>query len=224
MSDYGPDDPPPDALGDDRPSDNDDALDDTAAEFQEPDSALPVTTTLDDSDEDSLLSEVDEAQFADFDVNDVQIPTDMQTLQQVIIPKKRKRLEGEEAGKPKKRKEGTREKIKKNKRKADSDDGFSGGEEIEGKRSRKAKPGAERQKEKKRRPVEDEVNDEDMPPEERRRKALDRAMDAALKKSSSRRVRKGEIVRSRFHVKTVQLLTTTTGSGSHGRPRNRRYA
>jgi transcription factor SPN1 len=196
MSDYGSDAPPPDTFGDDRPSDNEDALNDTAPEFKDPDSALPVTTTMDDSDDDSLLSEVDEAQFADFDATAVQIAPDLETLNRTIKPKKRKRLEGDDASKPKKRKEGTREKVKKNRRKVDSDDGFSGGEEIEGKRSRKSKPGADGQKEKKRRPVEDDINDEDLPPEERRRRALDRAMDAALKKSTARRVRKGEIVRS----------------------------
>ncbi len=194
MSDYGADVPPADAEGLDRPSDNDDVLDDTAAEFNDPISAL-ADPTMDDSDDDSLLSEVDEAQFADFDPKAVQIAPDLETLNRAIKVKKKKRVEGEEAAKPKKRKEGTREKVKKNKRKAESDDGFSGGEEIEGKRARRSKPGADGQKEKpKRRPVEEEINDEDLPPEERRRRALDRAMDAALKKSSTRRVRKGEIV------------------------------
>ena len=200
MSDDGSDAPPPDTLGDDRPSDNDGALDDTAPEFNEPTSALPVTTTMDDSDDDSLLSEVDEAQFADFDATAVQIAPDLETLNRTIKAKKRKRPEGDDATKPKKRKEGTREKVKKTRRKVDSDDGFSGGEEIEGKRSRKSKTGGDGQKERKRRPVEDEINDEDLAPDERRRRALDRAMDQALKKSTSRRVRKGEIVCPDFCV------------------------
>ena len=194
MSDYGSDAPPPDTFGDDRPSDNEDELNDTAPEFQEPTSALSVTNAMDDSDDDSLLSEVDEAQFADFDATAVQIAPDLETLNRTIKAKKRKRPEGDDATKPKKRKEGTREKIKKNRKRVDSDDGFSGGEEIDGKRSRKSKPGVDGQKERKRRPVEDEINDEDLPPEERRRRALDRAMDQALKKSTIRRVRKGEIV------------------------------
>ena len=194
MSESGSNAPPPDTFGDDRPSDNEDALDDTAPEFQEPASALPTTDAMDDSDDDSLLSEVDEAQFADFDATAVQIAPDLETLNRTIKAKKRKRPEGDDATKPKKRKEGTREKTKKNRRKVDSDDGFSGGEEIEGKRSRKSKPGVDGQKERKRKPVEHEVNDEDLTPEERRRRALDRAMDNALKKSASRRIRKGEIV------------------------------
>jgi hypothetical protein len=210
MSDFGSDAPPPDTLGDDRPSDNDDALNDLAPEFNGPASALNVTTTtMDDSDDDSLLSEVDEAQFADFDATAVQIAPDLETLNRTIKAKKRKRPEGEDATKPKKRKEGTREKIKKNRRKVDSDDGFSGGEEIDGKRSRKSKPGVDGQKERKRRPVEDDINDEDLTPEERRRRALDRAMDAALKKSTARRIRKGEIVCSRF-PRIIMTYTLTT--------------
>jgi transcription factor SPN1 len=209
MSDYGSDAPPPDTLGDDRPSDNEDAPNDTAPEFNKPESALPVTTTMDDSDDDSLLSEVDEAQFADFDATAVQIAPDLETLNRTIKAKKRKRPEGEDAMKPKKRKEGTREKVKKNRRKVDSDDGFSGGEEIEGKRSRKSRPGTDGQKERKRRPVEDEINDEALTPEERRRRALDRAMDAALKKSTARRIRKGEIVCSLF-LPVFAILTLIT--------------
>src|SRR5436853_7587525 len=124
MSDYGSDAPPQDTFGDDRPSENEDTLDDTSPEFQEPASALHVTTTMADSDDDSLLSEVDEAQFADFDATAVQIAPDLETLNRTIKAKKRKRPEGEDAVKTKKRKEGTREKVKKNRRKADSDDGY----------------------------------------------------------------------------------------------------
>ena len=201
MSDYGSDAPPREALGDDRPSDNDDALDDTAPEFNEPVSALPVTTTLDDSDDESLLSEVDEAQFADFDATAVQIAPDLDTLNRTIKAKKRKRADGDQLDKPKKKKEGTREKVKKNRRKADSDDGFSGGEELDGKRSRRSKGGDGQPRERKKKPVMDDINEDDLDPETKRRRALDRAMDAALKKSTSRRVRKGEIVNH-----TVPLL------------------
>lgn len=210
MSDDGSDVPRPDTFGDDRPSDNEDALNDMAPEFNEPESALPVTTNIDDSDDDSLLSEVDEAQFADFDATAVQIAPDLETLNRTIKAKKRKRPEGEDATKPRKRKEGTREKVKKNRRKVDSDDGFSGGEEIEGKRSRKSKPGTDGQKERRKRAAEDDINDENLTSEERRRRALDRAMDAALKKSTARRIRKGEIVGSLFlRVSWPHRLTTS---------------
>ncbi len=100
------------------------------------------------SDNDSLLSDVDEAQFEDFDPNQITIEerpaiaVDEDNVK-LIGRHKRKRdgdamqVDGE--GK-KKKKEGRREKVKKSKKKAqDSDDGFSGGEEMEGKRARKKK-------------------------------------------------------------------------------------
>lgn len=179
--------PPADAMGDDRPSDNDDQLNDVSPEFQDPE---PAVASNDDGDDDeSLLSEVDEAQFADFDPSAVQVAPDFDTLNAQGKIKRRERAEGEEG--PKKRKEARRERVKMNKRgRADSDDGFSGGEEMEGKRARKSKGGdVERKK-----PVRVEINEDDLAPEERRRRALDRAMDAAVKKSTTRRAKKGEIV------------------------------
>ena len=188
MSDYGPDDPPTEALGDDH------ALDDTANEFTDPSSALPIVDNAgaDDSDDESLLSEVDEAQFADFDATAVQVAPDLETLSKHIKASKRKRAEGDV---PQKRKEGRREKPKRSRRRADRDDGFSGGEEIEGKRARKSKGVDGLSKDNKRRaPAPEEINEEHLTPEERRRRALDRAMDAALKRPSARRARKGDIV------------------------------
>ena len=191
MSDYGDDMPPPEAEGLDRPSDNDDQLDDTAEEFNDPPGTLPINVA-DDSDDESLLSEVDEAQFADFDPSAVQVAPDFDTLQSAIKVSKRKRTDGDES-RPKKRKEATREKVKKNRRRRDSDDGFSGGEQIDGKRVRKAGLGTEGERVR-RKPAEEAIDEEQLPPEERRRRALDRAMDAALKKSSMKRARRGEIV------------------------------
>jgi transcription factor SPN1 len=203
MSDYGPDNPPPEALGDDRPSDNEDTLDDTATEFAEPPSAASVLDGADDSDDESLLSEVDEAQFADFDATAVQVAPDLETLSKHIKASKRKRAEGDV---PQKKKEGRREKPKKSRRRADSDDGFSGGEEIEGKRARKSKGVEGSSKERKRRaPAQEEINEEHLTPEERRRRALDRAMDAALKRPSARRMRKGDIVSKRSHLSTMLI-------------------
>lgn len=219
MSDYGDKRPPPEAEGLDRPSDNDDALDDTAQEFNNPPGTLPVNTA-DDSDDESILSEVDEAQFADFDPSAVQVAPDLDTLNKAIKVTKRKRLDGDEP-RPKKKKEGTREKIKKNKRRADSDDGFSGGEQLDGKRSRKSKPGADGEKVKKR-VVVPEINEDELPPEERRRRALDRAMDAAIKKSSGKRVKRGDIVC--VFLSDILDVLTFIGSGSNGRPRDRRHA
>lgn len=177
--------PPPDAMGDDRPSDNEDKLNDLNDEFEDP--QPPAATGLDDSDDESLLSEVDEAQFADFDPAAVQVAPDFDTLNKTGKIKKRQRPEGD-AG-PKKKKEKTREKVKKNRRRRDSDEGFSGGEEIEGKRARKKGAEGERKK-----PVRVEINEDDLSPEERRRRALDRAMDAAVKKPTAKRMKKGDIV------------------------------
>lgn len=176
--------PPPDAEGDDRPSDLEDALDDTAAPFQ-------PGAGGDDSDDESLLSEVDEAQFADFDPSAV--APDFETLNRSIKIGKRKRTEGDDSVRPKK-KEKTREKPKKSRRrKDDSDDGFEGGEEIEGKRQRKSKSLVP--KDRKKRTAQPEINEEGLDPEERRRRALDRAIDAAVKGRNQRRVKKGDIVR-----------------------------
>lgn len=189
MSDYGEEKPPADAEGLDRPSENEDQLDDLNDEFNDP-SKPAAEPNADDSDDESLLSEVDEAQFADFDPTAVQVAPDFETLSKAIHVKKRKRADGEDAA-PKKKKERTRERARKGRRRQDSDDGFSGGEEIEGKRSRKPKDG---DGERRARPARVEINEEDLTPEERRRRALDRAMDAAVKKSAGKRVRKGEIV------------------------------
>ncbi|EXJ92010.1 hypothetical protein A1O3_00560 [Capronia epimyces CBS 606.96] len=187
MSDYGDERPPADAEGLDRPSENEDQLDDLNDEFNDP--SKTVQPDPDDSDDESLLSEVDEAQFADFDPTAVQVAPDFDTLNKAIHVKKRKRTDGEDVT-PKKKKERTRERTRNNRRRQDSDDGFSGGEEIDGKRSRKSTAA---DGERKPRPARIEINEDDLTPEERRRRALDRAMDAAVKKSSGKRIRKGEI-------------------------------
>ncbi|KIW12036.1 hypothetical protein PV08_09310 [Exophiala spinifera] len=177
--------PPSDAEGLDRPSENEDQLDDLNDEFDDPSRADAEDP---DSDDESLLSEVDEAQFADFDPTAVQVAPDFDTLNRTLKVKKRKRAEGEEDA-PKKKKERTREKARTNQKKQDSDDGFSGGEQIEGKRrgGRKGGDGERRPKPRV------EIDEESLTPEERRRRALDRAMDAAVKKSSGKRLRKGDI-------------------------------
>lgn len=177
--------PPADALGDDRPSDNEDALDDTSPQFN--------ADAADDSDDESLLSEVDEAQFADFDPKAVEIAPDFETLNKSIKVSKRKRVEGEEP-RPKKKKEGTREKPKRSrKQRADSDEGFEYGAEVDGKR-RKTKDSGERKERTTSRKYADDVDEAQLSDETRRRRALDKAMDAAIKKPTNRKRRKdGEI-------------------------------
>lgn len=100
------------------------------------------------SDNDSILSDVDEAQFEDFDPANVAIDdrpaiaVDEDNVR-LLGRHKRKRDEdmGDEEGGKKKKKEGRREKPKKSGKKKDDDDDddFSGGQEMEGKRTRKRK-------------------------------------------------------------------------------------
>lgn len=186
MSDYSDPEnmPPPEAEGLDGPMDNEDRLDDTAKEF---DGGLDDDADkANDSDDESLLSDVDEAMLDTFDENKLEIAPDFEQLRGTKI-KKRKRDENDE-GRPKK-KERTRERARRRR----GDDEVEAGEPEPSSRRRKAGGGGER---KPRERV--EVDEETLSPEERRRRALDRAMDAAVKKSSGIRKRKGEIVRSIF--------------------------
>ena len=130
------------------------------------------------SDNDSVLSDVDEAQFEDFDPANVAIEerpaiaVDEDNVK-LLGRHKRKRdavdglVDGE--GSKKKKKEGKREKPKKSRKAQDSDDNFSGGEEIEGKRARKKKPitegGEKREKPRPRKATPE--NEEQLDPEER---------------------------------------------------------
>jgi transcription factor SPN1 len=188
--------PPPDAMGDDGPLDNEDKLDDTNEEFAEPPPA-------DDSDDESLLSEVDEAQFADFDPTAVQVAPDLEALK--AIKAKRRDRTGEET--VKKKKEKTRERVRRNR--DDSDDGFQLDGEVDGKRSRKSRPGEGGERRKAVSRV--EVDESTLTPAERRKRALDRAMDAAVKKTKTvRRKKGGDIVRlSIYYYATTNTIRTS---------------
>lgn len=127
------------------------------------------------SDNDSVLSEVDEAQFEDFDPTNIAIedrpaiPVDEDTVKS-LKAHKRKRDGDDGAAVKKKKKEGRREKPKK-KRKDSDDDDFSGGQEIEGKRKRKTKTiteGGVSRKEKIRPRKASPENDDALDPEERK--------------------------------------------------------
>lgn len=184
------------------------------------------TAEGDMSDNDSILSDVDEAQFEDFDPANVVIddrPTIAVDEDNVRLlgrhKRKRDTEDGDGEGVMKKRKEGRREKPKKSrkKRSTDDEDDFSGGQELEGKRFRKRKSGAEGasgRKEKIRIRKATPENEDALDPEESkflpgaviligvlltfspsgRRRALDRAMDAALKNPAKRRRRADGIV------------------------------
>jgi transcription factor SPN1 len=113
--------------------------------------AKPTADVDDDlSDNDSILSDVDEAQFEDFDPANVTIdrpaiPVDEGNVK-LLGRHKRKRdgEQGDEEGGKKKKKEAKRDRSRKSKKNNDDDDDdFSGGQEVEGKRIRKKKSGAE---------------------------------------------------------------------------------
>ncbi|KAJ6181055.1 hypothetical protein N7519_011516 [Penicillium mononematosum] len=126
------------------------------------------------SDDESILSEVDEAQFDNFDPENVdvedrpQLAIDEDNLK-LIGRHKRKRTEDGES-RPR-RKEGRRGKKS---RRADE----GGDEEGSGRRDRK------------KREDKPDTDEEALDPETRRRRALDRAMDEAMKKPAKRRFRK----------------------------------
>lgn len=127
------------------------------------------------SDDESILSEVDEAQFENFDPENVdvedrpQLAIDEENLK-LIGRHKRKRTEGDEGRA--RRKEGRR--GKKSRRGRDEEEGEEG-----------APRGGRKKKEKS-----PETDEETLDPETRRRRALDRAMDEAMKKPTKRRHRK----------------------------------
>lgn len=144
------------------------------------------------SDKDSdVLSEVDEDQFEDYDPTTAPIeerPVEIdEDIAKTLKASKRKRPDGETVKKPK---EGRREK----KRRTD-DDVSADGEVLEGKRVRKGRSdGAAR------RPRDDDAaaeppeDEETLTPEQRRARALERAMDAAIKGPTKRRRKKDEVV------------------------------
>ena len=132
----------------------------------------------DNSDNESILSDVDEAQFEDFDPNQIAIEerpaiaVDEDNVKLLGRHKRKRDGEADEEGSKKKKKEGKREKPKKVRKKQDSDDDFSGGQEMEGKRVRKKKAftegGDKVRKEKPKARRESPENEEAMDPEERK--------------------------------------------------------
>ncbi|KAI9860971.1 MAG: Transcription factor iws1 [Vezdaea acicularis] len=196
------------------------------------DAAAASNDVVDDlSDDDSVLSEVDEAQFENFDPTNIAIEARPVAVDETNVGllgvHKRKRADGDREGEgaPKKKKESKRE--KKSRRKKDSDDDFSGGEELQGKRERKSKPLPEAERKKRneaRARATSPENEEHLTPEERRRRELDRAMDAAMKSRGQRRSKKDgeDLARSaddeiealrEAMVKAAQLDSTARSEG-----------
>lgn len=171
-----------------------------------------------DGDLDSELSEVDEAEFADFDPTTVAL-NDRPTIDideevaRTLKAGKRKRTDKDGGAGPKKPKEGKRDKPKKKKQRSNLDSGAiddggddydsgADGEILEGKRRHKPKSvriegekkDRDRVKERRREEQQEQENEQNLTPEERRRRALDKAMDAALKNPNKRRRKKDEVV------------------------------
>ena len=137
--------------------------------------ADPGATKDDFSDDDSVLSEVDEAQFEDFDPNQITIEerpviaVDEDNVK--LIGRHKRKRDDADGERKKKKKEGRREKPRKSRKKKDSDDDFSGAEQIEGKRARKKKGFHEGTSRKERLRVEKptvEELEENLDPEERK--------------------------------------------------------
>ncbi|KAK8220695.1 hypothetical protein IWZ01DRAFT_427439 [Phyllosticta capitalensis] len=138
------------------------------------------------SDAESVLSEVDEAQFEDFDPNAIAIEdrpaiaVDESNVNLIGVHKRKR--DGEADGGRKKRKESRREKPKKSRKRRGEDDNDLGGAPVEtGPRERRSRKKATPEPE----------DWENLPPEERRKRELDAKMDAALKSKTKRRAQKG---------------------------------
>ena len=163
---------------------NDDGDVQSPAGDQEGSPNAPIDSDFDkddDSDLESALSDVDERQFEDFDPTAIAIEdrpaiaVDETTVGH-LGKHKRKRTEGEDEERRKK-KEKRREKPKKSRRHREGTEEFEGGETIEGSRARKSK----REGEVSRRRIHDDEDDMSLTPEERRKRALDRKIDDVLK-------------------------------------------
>ncbi|KAE8309386.1 hypothetical protein BDV41DRAFT_548148 [Aspergillus transmontanensis] len=132
------------------------------------------------SDDESILSEVDEAQFEDFDPENVdvedrpQLAIDEDNLKLIGRHKRKRTEDGERSTR---KREGRREKKSRRMRELEE-----GGDDGEGK--------AKKRERKRREPTPED--DETLDPATRRRRALDRAMDEALKKPTKRRFRKAD--------------------------------
>ncbi|KAF7560452.1 hypothetical protein G7046_g3689 [Stylonectria norvegica] len=146
-----------------------------------------------DSDRDSdLLSEIDENQFEDYDPETANIedrPVDIdEDIARTLKASKRKRVEGEVAKKPR---EGRREKKRRDRDEDAGTDDLSDG----GKKPRRSRRAAEGERRPRPKPAAQQPENEDhLSPEEKRKRAIDRALDAAIKKpSGNKRRRKDEI-------------------------------
>lgn len=185
-----------------------DAANNGSPDAQDDDDDIPMNEGR--GGDDSELSEVDEAEFADFDPTTINVDDrpaqdiDEDAVRQ-LKARKRKGTDG-----PKKPKEGKREKKSKKRERRDQDDDFdddgADGEILEGKRRVKGKSSREPRSREDRGDKEErlrekrvlaakerQIEEDNMTEEQKRAAALDRAMDAALRNPNKRRKKKDEI-------------------------------
>ena len=142
-------------------------------ELEEEDAAS--ANAADSDDDESELEELDETQFQDFDPSALNIPDKPVAVDEsnvgLLGVHKRKRTEEEERERErkKKKKANKREKPKRDKKKKgdDVDDDFEGGEELDGKRARKSKVGADGNRVKSVKRAKTPEDEEMLTPEER---------------------------------------------------------
>ncbi|KAK9442169.1 transcription factor IWS1 [Metarhizium brunneum] len=164
-----------------------DAVDDgQEQEFQD-----EVAAAGSDRDSDAL-SEIDENEFEDYDPETANIedrPVDIdEDIARTLKATKRKRVAGDA---PKKPREGRREKKRRDR---DDDVAMEDGSEVDGKAPRRARRTGEGERRRTKPDTPQPENEEELSPEERRKRAIDRALDAAIKKGgTSKRRRKDEI-------------------------------
>ncbi|KAF1827455.1 uncharacterized protein K489DRAFT_366604 [Dissoconium aciculare CBS 342.82] len=158
----------------------------------------------DDDDElESDLEELDEAEFENFDASAVNISAQPMQVDESNVAllgvHKRKRTAEEEAERErkKKKKERRREKPKRSKKAAGDDDDLDQGEDLDGKRARRSKLGPDGRPVKAVRRPRTPENEENLTPEERRRRALDRKMEDALKTNRVSRRKQAVVLEER---------------------------
>ena len=147
-----------------------DPLTDVPAPTEETSTAKETTAAEDLvaelSDDESVLSDIDDAQFQDFDAEDVpieerpQLAIDEENLKLVGRHKRQRTEDDDDAKQKKKKREGRREKKSRRKQRQESDEAFSGGEETGGKRTGRRRDGRAKK-------VEEVVNEEELDPETR---------------------------------------------------------
>ena len=143
-----------------------------------------------DSDRDSdLLSEIDENQFEDYDPETANIedrPVDIdEDIARTLKASKRKRVDGEVPRKPR---EGRREKKRRDRDPDVAMDGADDAGMAAPRRARRTGDGERRARAAQASP--DPQEDEDLTPEERRKREINRQLDLAIKKPGTNRRRK----------------------------------